>query len=175
MHDVAGVAADDVLNIRRAPDARSDIVGRLAPDRRGVEVLRTTPDERWGLVNRDGGMGWVSMRYLDRGPGQWAGAFPEIRACFGTEPFWSLRLDGDVIEWSTPEGAADGTVIARLGATARRDRHGLVATIDRMPMTGILSARACSDGMSDAEWGLALDAVLGAEVLSGCCTLDPAR
>ena len=49
LHDVTGVASDDVLNIRESPDAGSAIVGSLAPDATGVEVVAVTGG--WAVVN----------------------------------------------------------------------------------------------------------------------------
>ncbi len=70
--------------------------------------------------------------------------------------------------------AADDVLNLRDGSSAaRRDRHGLVAVIDDVPLSGIIAARQCSDGMSDREYGLSLDAIFGEQVLSGCCTLAP--
>ncbi|MEM7487835.1 MAG: peptide-binding protein [Pseudomonadota bacterium] len=171
LHDVTGVASNDTLNVRADPSADAQIVGALPHDTRGVEVIRPDDQQGWGLVNLGEGTGWVSLRFLARRPGQWQGAFPPLAACFGTEPFWTLRLDGDAVTFATPEDEAAGTVTARLGSSARRDRHGLRARIGERPLSSIVAARACSDGMSDRAYGLAFDALLGDEVLSGCCTL----
>ena len=165
LFDVTGVAVGDVLHVRAGPGVAHAAIGALARDAAGVEVIAPDASARWGRVNLAEGAGWVSMRHLARRPGQWAGAFPEVSACFGTEPFWQLRIDGDAVAWSTPEGDAAGRVTGRLGSVARRDRHGLVAVLDGAPLTGVISAEACSDGMSDR--------VHGGDVLSGCCTLVP--
>ena len=39
MFDVTGVAANDVLNIRAAPDASAEIIGTLSPNARDIEVV----------------------------------------------------------------------------------------------------------------------------------------
>ena len=39
LHDVTGVAADDVLNVRARPDASAPVLGALTPDATGVEVV----------------------------------------------------------------------------------------------------------------------------------------
>lgn len=171
LHDVTGVAAGDVLNVRARPDASAPILGVLDPEATGVEVVAADGSGRWGQVNLAGEAGWASLRYLSRQPGQDAGTFPRVAACFGTEPFWNLRLDGDVATWSEPEREASGQVEARIDASARPDRHGLVARIDGTPLMGVIAARTCSDGMSDRAFGLAFDAIFGDAVLSGCCTL----
>jgi hypothetical protein len=126
IHDVTGVAADDVLNIRERPDASSPIVGQLAPDAT-VEVIR--PNERltWGLVNAGERTGWVSLRYLQRRPGQWDGAFPEIASCFGTEPFWSLRARATRSPSPRPTRGEGYTITARSGSENRRDSFHMIA------------------------------------------------
>jgi len=173
IHDVTGVAADDMLNIRERPDASSPVVGRLAPDAT-VEVIRPNDRLTWGLVNAGERTGWVSLRYLARRPGQWDGAFPEIASCFGTEPFWSLARDGDAMTFSTPEGSEDMTITTRSGSENRRDSFHMIATGAGGPAVAILQTEACSDGMSDREFGISVQFLIGfeegARQLSGCCT-----
>ena len=174
IHDVTGVEAGDVLNVRARPDASSPVVGQLAPGA-AVEVIR--PNERltWGLVNAGERAGWVSLRYLARRPGQWDGAFPEIAACFGTEPFWSVVRSGDAITFLTPDGSDSMTVTARSGSANRRDRFHMIAEGASGTVAAILRTEACSDGMSDRAFGVSVDLLLGvgpeARQLSGCCTL----
>jgi hypothetical protein len=172
LHDVAGVAADDALNLRATPGMDGAVVGALPPDARGVEVIRPDADGAWGLVNHGEGTAWASLAFLARRPGQWLGAFPRVSACFGTEPFWTLTADpGGALGWATPEGTAEGRETARLGSAARRDRHALLGRIDGREVTAVIAAQACGDGMSDREYGLAVDLVRGDDLLSGCCTL----
>ncbi|WGH80309.1 COG3650 family protein [Jannaschia ovalis] len=172
LFDVIGVAADDVLNLRAAPGPSARVVGRLAPDATGIEVIRPDARQRWGLVNTGEGTAWVSLRYLARRPGQWDRAFPQVASCFGTEPFWTLAIDGDAARMSTPERVVAGRVTARLGSANRRDRFGLTADLGGAPLSGVIANRACNDGMSDREYGLAVDAIFEGAVLSGCCTLS---
>lgn len=141
-------------------------------------MIRPNPRETWGLVNTGEGTGWVSLAYLARRPGQWYGRMPAIAACFGTEPFWTLR--------ATPPGAdmpselslsrLDGItqvfmVTGRAGSATRRDRHAILAE----GATLRLSLSACGDGMSDRTYGIDADLMIGADellMLSGCCTLS---
>lgn len=175
LFDVTGVALDDVLNVRSAPSATSEIVGALAPDATGVEVIRPDDRQTWGLVNTGEGTGWVSLAYLARLAGQWQGAFPDPARCFGTEPFWTLTFpDGGTVSLRTPEerSVPAGSVVARLGSANRRDRHGIrIAFPDGRLSSGVISWERCTDGMSDREYGLALDLLDADRVLSGCCTL----
>jgi uncharacterized membrane protein len=173
IHDVTGVAADDVLNIRERPDASSPIVGSLSPGD-AVEVIRPNDRLTWGLVNAGERSGWVSLRYLQRRPGQWDGAFPEVAACFGTEPFWSLARKGDLLTFSTPDTSAGYAITARSGSENRRDSFHMIADGADGPAVAILETEACSDGMSDREFGISVQLLLGlgagARQLSGCCT-----
>jgi uncharacterized membrane protein len=176
LHDVTGVAPDDALNIRERPDASSPVIGQLSPDASGVEVIRPNERQTWGLVNIGERTGWVSLRYLSRRPGQWDGAFPEIASCYGTEPFWSLRRDGDMLTYSTPDIDAQELMIVSLSGSAnRRDSFHMIADGPDGPVVAFLGTEACSDGMSDRAFGISVQLLLGlgaeARHVSGCCTL----
>ena len=189
LYDVAGVAADDVLNIRAEPDAGAPVIGTLAPDAANVEVIRATDDLRWGLVNTAERSGWVSLSYMARQGGQWDGRMPEVRQCFGTEPFWSLSHEGAQVRFATPEDPAiDGLVSGRYGSASRRDRFvysGSLISPDAGPLEFVLSLRteACNDGMSDRSYGIGADLLIRDRdasdglrthvLVSGCCSLVP--
>lgn len=177
LYDVTGVAADDVLNVRAAPDASAPILATLAPDARGVEVVEPDAGQGWGRVNVDGQSGWASLRFLARRPGQWDGALPERLFCAGTEPFWSLRLGPEEIVMEAPDmpliryGAG-----LREPARGRRDRWSFRSWSQGRSATGVVIRQSCSDGMSDYLYGLSLDLVLSEENaglthFAGCCTL----
>jgi len=86
----------------------------------------------------------------------------------GTEPFWALTLTDDQItlegpgkepaQWPRPEFLSsenyqDGSRSAELVADE---------------LTLVLSAKPCTDGMSDRKYPLTAEATLGDEVLTGC-------
>jgi uncharacterized membrane protein len=176
--DVTGVAADDVLNVRGAPDASAEIVGTLAPDMRGVEVVGLDPSGGWGQVNTGESSGWAAMRFLASREGIWrAGALPEGLTCFGTEPFWSLRPGGGRLVLATPEGPErDMALSAALDIGIDGDpQRALVAEDADGRLTVGITPAACSDGMSDRGFGLAALVVRegggAAELLTGCCSL----
>lgn len=174
IYDVTGVAEDDVLNIRERPDASSRVVGRLSPGMQ-VEVIRPNDRQTWGLVNEGDRPGWVALRFMTRRPGQWDGAFPEVASCFGTEPFWTLVRDGDSLSFNAPDGTQDQFAIAaRSGSENRRDSFHMIAEGADGPAVAILKTEACSDGMSDREFGISVQLLFGlgagARQLSGCCT-----
>ena len=83
---VTGVAADDVLNIRQAPDAESAKIGEIPPDGDGIRNLgcqgglgiaewqaaseaerETAARSRWCRINYQGIEGWVAGRFLAEG------------------------------------------------------------------------------------------------------------
>ena len=172
LHDVTGVAADDVLNIRAAPEAGAEVIGTLAPDATGVEVLSRTGD--WGLVNTGERSGYVAMRYLARADGPDWSALEAPLTCLGTEPFWSLQIDPKTGEtrFQTPEDE-----VARVAAITGSwpalpwSQTAAVALPDGL---AVLSPAECSDGMSDSSYGIAADLFLTGPDrarLSGCCRL----
>ncbi len=174
-HNVVGVAADDVLNVRPTPDTSGDPIGALAPDAVGVEVVRVTPDGRWGLVNVSEGAGWVFMRFMAH-DGKHLD-FPSPARCSGTEPFWSLTLDhGGAVTFTPMDGMPMlFATQKRMTAVGMFGRFGLVARGALGTLHATISRSACNDGMSEMEYGLTVDAIIrnadGYHLWSGCCSL----
>lgn len=170
LFDVAGVAADDVLNVRAEPAASAEKVGELAFDARHVEVIRLAGG--WGLVNSGERSGWVSMRFLQPQEGG-DYALSRFMTCFGTEPFWNLEItQGDMARFSAPgQGTAHYTVGLLQRSSNRTDRFVLLGG----RLVAIISRAACNDGMSDRDYGLTVDLLpdveQGLPLLSGCCSL----
>ena len=175
LHDVIGVSSDDVLNIRSAPDASSEIVGTLAHDTVDIEVIRPSDDFDWGLVATGEGMGWVSMTYLVPQPGQWDGQFPAFTGCSGTEPFWSLAKSNDGIEFDGLDlPALSAPVSFQESSLSHRGRHSFRAG----DMVGVLSNQLCNDGMSEFEYGWEINLILLKDGpfprhYVGCCSIRP--
>lgn len=177
LYDVAGVAADDVLNVRERPDAASPVIGTLSHDATGVEVIAPNEQETWGIVNAGERPGWVSLAYLERRPGQWDGALPEVSACFGTEPFWTLlRTGGQDFRFEAMDAAAVTlSVLDAAGSENRRDSFHLIAESAVGRSVAVIETEACSDGMSDRRYGISVQLLLdiGEDTrhVTGCCTL----
>ncbi|NDV02854.1 SH3 domain-containing protein [Pseudoroseicyclus tamaricis] len=173
LYDVAGVAADDVLNLREGPGVEHAVIGELAPGAESVEVTALSEDGGWGRVNVEGRSGWASMAYLERQPGQYDSFPPGIAACFGTEPFWRLEETGDGWQVTLPgEPAvswAPGLPADPMG------RPGVFAWLGEDGAGALVVAReSCSDGMSDRLFGLSAALVTaegGAVLRTGCCSL----
>ena len=176
---VTGVAPDDVLNIRSAPDAGSADIGDLAPDARGIEVLGFDASRNWARIGRPEGDGWIAERFLARDDVARIGrsSVPIGLACAGTEPFWSLTLDADGAEFAVPAGAR--TRLDLRNVAVAEDHRGNPVQIrlaaPEASARAVIAGGACSDGMSDRSygWRLFLDIETGraSRFLSGCCHL----
>lgn len=183
LYDVAGVAANDVLNIRTAPGSQSPIIGGLGPDATGAEVVALSPDGKWGQVNAGEGTGWVAMAYLAPQPRAPWFTMQGPLSCFGTEPFWSVGIDARManrMQFTTPD-AADLS-LDLISVWSGEDWHpvaGMTFAAAEASGMAVIRAEACSDGMSDRAFGLAIDLFMsgkgGADsrALRGCCALAP--
>jgi uncharacterized membrane protein len=179
--EVVGVAAGDVLNVREGPDVSAPAVGALAPDAAGVEVVGLDPTGRWGLVNAGERAGWAAMRHLGPAPDVWVpGQLPPSLACFGTEPFWSLRSGAGGATFATPDAGERALALTAVDSGIAGDpRRALVAEAGGLRLAATIAPVRCSDGMSDRAYGLELLGILeeaGApRLLAGCCSIAPAR
>ena len=178
VYRVVGVASDDVLNVRAAPKPGAAILAELDHDEARVEVLGTGPAERWARVSTREGTGYAAMRFLERRAGQDPTVLPKPLFCGGTEPFWGLNLgprgNAALTDPDTPRR------VYRLvwsGAGAARPGEELGATFagTKGRITAVLQREFCTDGMSDREFGLKVDAVVSDDgetfMLTGCCSL----
>ncbi|MHA1522785.1 MAG: SH3 domain-containing protein [Alphaproteobacteria bacterium] len=172
---VAGVAGDDVLNVRGAPRASSPIVGELAPNAWPVEVLKTK--NGWAYVAAGEGMGWASMRFLAEIslPRIGQTTLPEGLVCGGTEPFWGAALSAEKILYNTIDGPNQDYLVTQTGQV--QNRGGMTSFVlgqgTAKRFTAIISNQICSDGMSDRDYPRRIDLLLsgsgGALGFSGCC------
>lgn len=177
LHDVAGVAADDVLNIRAEPTASAPIIGTLAPDARGVEVVAVNAAGTWGQVNTGEASGWVNLRYMAaRGVHIDHYNLPVGLSCYGTEPFWSVQNIGGALHFDTPDAPARDLDIWQAQDSGIPDDLRRMIQMSGIggPATAFLYPAACNDGMSDRAFGLAISLMTApdAPLLSGCCTLS---
>jgi uncharacterized membrane protein len=178
LYRVTGVAANDVLNIRAEPSARSAVIGSLAPTQTNIEVIAVTTDGRWAMLNSGEGQGWSATRYLSRmSSGSWLDGTQTL-SCFGTEPFWQLVafLPGHQAEYHTPENGGVN-LVTDAGVLPSTQFPPTLA----IPFSGahqgmaVLRPDACNDGMSDLGYGISAQVYFRGEIqgLSGCCTLAP--
>jgi len=180
LFDVTGVAENEVLNIREAPDADAAIIGTLAPDARDIEVVGYDETGRWARINTGERSGWAALRYLAYQVDVWTpGALPPTLHCLGTEPVWSFRPRDDRVVFSTPEAPESVMRIEQVLSTGmpRDPRRSVLAQDDSRHMTAVMVPMACSDGMSDRAYGLDVTVILEGQgdprMLTGCCSIAP--
>lgn len=84
----------------------------------------------------------------------------------GTEPFWSLKVEGGEGLWSTPDNQP-GTrfTIKRFPGNGGL---GFTGTLDGKPFTATLTPGDCNDGMSDRSFPFVATIALGGETFEGC-------
>lgn len=173
LHAVTDVASNDVLNIRAAPRGSAPIIGAFGPHETGIEVVALSDNGRWAQVNWEDVSGWSALRFLERLPGQ--SNPPTTYACFGTEPFWSLEVDGGNLNRSAI--GEDPVPLSQIwqGSGMRPDRFSLLAAGGGRSLAASIRREACSDGMSDRAYGLDIDLILDGDgptsMFSGCCSL----
>ncbi len=176
---VAGVAADDTLNVRAGPSAASEDIGDLPPDQRGIEIAGTDATGDWGRIVWQEGTGWIAMRYLAPDPVQpIAGtALPAGLMCAGTEPFWSMQVSAGSATFSDISGAA--VAMGLQGARVAEGRGAFPVQLGHAGPDGssaaLIRPGSCSDGMSDRDYPWLVDLLIntaaGGRYLTGCCHL----
>ena len=177
-YDVVGVAADDVLNARRGPGTAYPVTDTLAPDATGIEVLAI--DDGWARIGRGEATLFASAHFLERQPGQ--DGVPMLSnlpvTCVGTEPFWSVRFEDEGYLTFDPLGGEVVDIDLNNFATSANDLRSssFEGSGDAGPVLGVLRRTQCFDGMSDREFGIAIEffpqVTGGLQHLTGCCRLD---
>lgn len=178
LFDVSGVASNDVLNIRAAPNGSAEIIGTFPPNARNIEVVGTDATGRWARVNTEDRSGWASLRFLAYQVDVWTpGTLPKSLHCLGNEPFWSFRTRADAVIFATPD---DAETVLRLNEIMDTDRfrdprRSVTAQGTSLRMTAVIIPMACSDGMSDRAYGLDVTVILQdggtSQMLTGCCSI----
>ena len=172
------VVGGDVLNVRKFPDAASEIVGAIASDTKTVEVVALSDDREWGLVNSDDiSIGWVPLQALEQvALDPVATDFERDLTCFGSEPVWTLvsiskggitlSYEGETVEYKR-------SFAPLLAQNRGFGRQVVVAGADDVEITGFLMPQQCRP--LEGVYGFRFDLLRrgkGAPVfLSGCCTL----
>lgn len=88
----------------------------------------------------------------------------------GTEPFWSARIEGLQLRYTTPESpnAAPVTV----NRFAGNGGLGFSGTLAAAPLQLAISPGACSDGMSDRRYPYTATLSIGSTLMQGCAYTD---
>lgn len=85
---------------------------------------------------------------------------------FGNEPFWSVRIDGETLVFSTPENPDGRTMQGQRVPSLRGVAfHGKDGDVD---FNLDIQDGACSDGMSDNQYVLVSTFIYGETTYRGC-------
>ncbi len=171
-------AGQEIVYLRRRPDAGSEIVGQLPPNRRNVEIVALSEDGAWGLMAEGEGGAWAPMARLSLADGQDEERLPENLGCFGSEPFWILRMRGDEVAFDEIDGNEISMTPRWQGHAEGRPPQSYALVLDGADggtLNALIRREQCSDTMSDRPYGFSIDAILGGKLgqrmLSGCCSL----
>lgn len=176
---VDGVAAGDVLNMRRGPDAASSLVGAIPPGVRNVQGLgvpSSAGSSAWQRVRYAGAVGWVNARFLQPDTSPLAPL-----SCFGSEPFWALEfaVDGGATCGQSCEGLRGLRVVHLQVSPAGEPQAFDIATSNgQVYLRGVMQRTGqCSDGISDNLYPYAFSGVGRPGSLEGCCRVkaEPVR
>lgn len=90
---------------------------------------------------------------------------PRLQA-LGTEPFWSVEVDGKILRYTTPEDQQGTTFAYSEAATA----NGWTFTAKQADPVAVLTVEKgeCSDGMSDTTYPMKATWKMGRLTQSGC-------
>jgi len=177
LHNVTGVEAGDVLNIRSAPDASAQIIAELQPNDVDIEVIALDDTGKWGWVNIGESAGWVSMRFLDPVQAPDIRTMPRPLICTGTEPFWSLDLPKDPVAELDVMGTDSRlfTDLTTIQSANNLNHFAVQASSDDAQLNATIQRQTCSDDMSDRAYGLGITLLIRSEgevgFFSGCCSL----
>ena len=174
MARVANILGNDILNVRARATVESRDIGDLSPGER-VEVVRLNDDGSWAQIIVTEGNGWISTKYLEPvARPQSNGGLPLNLTCTGTEPFWSLQLGPDEAATLKIAAAAEQVPMVLEWSGASRNLGPGAYGFSGVGSSGVLRRAQCFDGMSDREYGWAIDIILlnsnGSQLYSGCCT-----
>ena len=181
LYTVTGVAANDTLNVRDSPNAGAPDVGDLQPNAT-VEIMRLSADGKWGLVETNDAVGWVSMRFMALTPNTTGNGtdlpsgLPRHITCNGAEPFWELTLDNGNNFSVGSDGPNDWEVrsFPVLGIDKGMNTAVDTYAFSSPPYTAVLKKEACFSDFTGLNHGWSMALVFRESqsfyVMSGCCT-----
>ena len=162
---VVGVAANDMLNLRAAPDAKAAKTGTLPPDAAGISVVAVdTKGADWVKIAKGTVSGWVNAKFLAYETGA-----PVRLTCTGTEPFWGMNVGYGFAEFEF-DGNKSKIALDEPYTPAARPTPWLFQ-VHAKPGFLLLGKPddKCSDGMSDNTYPYSMLVRAGDAFMEGCC------
>jgi uncharacterized membrane protein len=172
LYRVTDLPSGEALPLRQQPDGDSKRVGELRWDARDVVLSGASmqADGRiWYQVVHDGEYAWIDAAHVEPQDDDRVENYP--LQCLGTEPFWSVRINGDDAVFEAPD-VAQTSWSASEWLPARGLIGRYMIRLSSGYGTGYLAMlrQACSDGMSDIDYPFeAIMITPGQAVRAGCC------
>ncbi|MFZ9394754.1 MAG: COG3650 family protein [Erythrobacter sp.] len=94
----------------------------------------------------------------------------ETITALGTEPFWSARVEGSTLTWSTPGNIAGEQ--ARVTRFAGNGGLGVSGTLGGEALQMAVTPGSCSDAMSDRRYPFTVTLNIGNVQHTGCAYTD---
>ena len=106
-----------------------------------------------------------------------------VSACFGTEPFWSLKLSDKALQFKLSGDDSETKTIAKTTARSASGRssdwlalfQGQTKEKAGRFMNVIVKQQECSDGMSDELHPYSVEVLSGTSLYTGCCRSSEAQ
>lgn len=179
VYSVTGVASNDTLNVRAAPNVGAVDIGDLYPNQ-PVEVIMLSQDRKWGQIIWDESNGWISMRFLRPTPlpTMQDSEMPTQLSCSGTEPFWSAIIwPNRSLEFTDYASSNPEPSFQRINQSTTAMGYAPVSfAFSAGEFTGLLERAQCSDGMSDITFGWQIRLIAqqngGITLRNGCCSAN---
>ena len=100
-----------------------------------------------------------------------------VSACFGTEPFWSLKLTDKTIQFKLSGDESETKTIAKPTARSASGRssewlalfQGQTKEKAGRFLNVLVKQAECSDGMSDELYPYSVEVLSGTSLYTGCC------
>ncbi len=94
----------------------------------------------------------------------------EAFSCFGTEPFWGLRVENNTLSFDNFDSISTSKIISAKNAEGTTDLFATVITAENQDSLTIVRGE-CNDGMSDNLYSHHAVVKLKDRVLYGCCEI----
>ena len=94
----------------------------------------------------------------------------EVITALGNEPFWSARIEGDTLSYSTPDNI-DGDQID-VTRFAGNGGLGISGELQGAQLNMAVTSGECSDTMSDRTYPFTVTLTIGEAQLNGCAYTD---
>jgi uncharacterized membrane protein len=177
LYRVVDLGRGDALPLFQQPDDGGELVGELCWNARDIVLSGASTEAAgriWYQVVHDGEYAWADAAHVAPQDENRIDNFP--LQCLGTEPFWSVGIDGDAV-FEAPD-VAQTTWTASEWLPARGLIGRYMIRLGSGYGTGYLAMlrQTCSDGMSDIDYPFeAIMITPGQAVRAGCCRRAGAR